>query len=216
MKKYQAILFDLDGTIIDPKKGIITSIEYALEKLDISVEDPSILLNFIGPPLHHSFKHYFSLNDIDVSSAVQYYREYYTKQGIYENNLISGIDELLIGLSQKNSEIYVATSKPTIYAKEIIRFHNLEKYFKNIVGSNLDLTKSSKKEIIGSILGKISDIPREDIVMIGDTKYDIEGATSNGIDSIAVTFGYGDLEEVKNCHPTHIVSNISELSCLLL
>ncbi len=216
MHKYEAILFDLDGTLTDPKKGITNSIQYALEKLHITDYDREILVKFIGPSLDESFKQYFSMDHDQAFTAINYYREYFKVKGLYENHIYPGIPELLERIHGEKRHIFVATSKPTPFAKEILTHFKLATFCEDIVGSNLDLTRVKKTEIIEYVLQKIPQIPREKVVMIGDRKYDIIGAKNANIASIGVTYGYGNLGEIQQAQPTVIANDVAELSHLLL
>jgi phosphoglycolate phosphatase len=215
MKPYDIILFDLDGTLTDPKTGITKSIQYALEKLGIKEENQNKLEAFIGPPLLESFKKYYSFGDSKARQAVDYYREYFSNKGIFENNVYRGIPELLKHLYDKKKRLILATSKPTIYSKRILKHFALHKYFYFVVGSNLDLTLTSKTEIIRNILLKLKDYRKNQVVMIGDRKEDVIGAQQNSLDSIAVTYGYGSTEELKKVNPTYIIHSVEELKLLI-
>ena len=213
MKTYTHILFDLDGTLTDPKEGIINSIQYALKRMDVKMEYHE-LLHFIGPPLHKSFQTIFETEE-KAFEAVAIYREYFSKKGIFENFVYNGIPELLQSLNDKNKIVILATSKPTVYAKQILHHFNLAHYFKEIIGSNLDGTQTEKKDVITEVLNHIADVDVKKIVMIGDRKHDIIGAKHHHIDSIAVSYGYGKLEELKKEEPTTIVNSVEELRLLL-
>ncbi|WP_371805445.1 HAD family hydrolase [Candidatus Lokiarchaeum ossiferum] len=216
MEKYDVILFDLDGTLTDPKKGIINSIKYALKKLNISNYDPKTLVEFIGPPLDESFEYYFHMDHDQALTAINYYREYFKVKGLFENQIYPGIPELMKRIHDQKRKIYVATSKPTPFAKDILNHFKIADYCVEIVGSNLNLTRVKKADIIEYVLQKIPQCPRERIVMVGDRKYDIIGAKDTKIDSIGVTYGYGNLEEIKHANPTMIAHSVAELSHLLL
>ena len=126
MKKY--ILFDLDGTITDPKEGITKSVAYALSKFGIKVDSLNELCKFIGPPLKDSFIEYYNFNDDEAEKAIKYYREYFSDRGIYENQVYKGFEDILISLKENNKVLIVATSKPTIFAQKILEHFNLRKY----------------------------------------------------------------------------------------
>jgi phosphoglycolate phosphatase len=212
---YDVILFDLDGTLTDPKIGITKSVQYALAKFNIHEPDLDKLIPFIGPPLIESFQEFYGLNDADAHMAVTYYREYFTETGIYENAVFPGITELLSKLSANNKQIIMATSKPTIFAEQIAQHFGIGQFFSTIVGSNLDGSRMSKTEIIDYILQTIPHLDRQNIVMIGDRKHDIIGAQNNNIDSIAVAYGYGTIEELQAAKATFIVQSIDQLASLL-
>lgn len=214
MKQYKHILFDLDGTLTDPQEGIINSVQYALKRFGI-VKQNEELLYFIGPPLHKSFEAIFGTEE-KAFEAVHIYREYYSVKGIFENKLYDGIHELLEELNKNNKILHVATSKPTKFAVQILHHFNIHHHFKIIMGSNMDGSRTEKHEVIQEILNQLPGTSIENLVMIGDRKYDVIGAQYHNIDSISVAFGYGTMEELKNAEPTYIVEKVSDLKRLLL
>lgn len=214
MNHYDVILFDLDGTISDPKVGIVTSIQYALNKMGITESDTKKLELFIGPPLKDSFAAYYGFKDEKNNQAIQYYREYFAKQGLFENELYSGFQDLLEDLKQQGKKVFVATSKPTVFATRILEYFRIDHYFAGVVGSELDGTRSLKAEIIEYIINKY-ELNQDSMVMIGDRKYDIVGAKENHVASIAVTYGYGTLEELTAASPSYIVHSVKGLHALL-
>ena len=213
MKKY--ILFDLDGTIIDPKIGITSSVAYALEKFNIHVENLDNLCKFIGPPLKDSFMDFYSFSEEDAEKAVLYYRERFQEKGIYENFLYNNFEELLINLKKQNKTLLIATSKPTVFAEKILEYFNLRKYFDYVGGSNFDGTRAAKVEVILHVLKENSIEDLSEAIMVGDRKHDIIGAKKAGLQSIGVLYGYGDYEELTACGADYIVKNVEELSNLL-
>jgi len=212
---YEIILFDLDGTLTDPKVGITSSIQYALQKMGIYEEDVEKLTPFIGPPLLGSFKEFYQMSDEEAKQAIVYYRERFAVTGLYENQVYLGMEELLSKLHKQGKILIVATSKPTEFSVEILKHFNLFQYFTAIIGSNLDGTRTDKGDVIEFALTNQSIDGRSRIVMIGDRKYDIIGAKRNGIDVIAVTYGYGGYDELVAAEPNYIVSSVEELSILL-
>ena len=213
---YQVILFDLDGTLTDPKVGITKSVQYALAKYDIHEPDLDKLIPFIGPPLVESFQEFYSLTNEQAHAAVGYYREYFTKAGMYENAVYPGIKELLARLAAVDRQLIVATSKPTVFSEQIMAHFGLDRFFSSIVGSNLDGSRIHKAEIIDHILASLPGFDRLNIIMVGDRKHDILGAKHNRIDSVAVSYGFGGLAELEAAQPTYIVSTVYELEkCLL-
>ncbi|MFS0862230.1 HAD family hydrolase [Fredinandcohnia sp. 179-A 10B2 NHS] len=207
MKK--VILFDLDGTLSDPKVGITKSVQYALQKLNITEPDLDKLECFIGPPLQDSFKEFYGLNEEEAKLAIEFYRERFKEKGMFENALYPGIPELLQSLN--GLTLVVATSKPTVFSEQILHYFNIHQYFDLVVGSNLDGTMIAKTEIIQYILDHYSDHKSEDFMMIGDRKHDIIGANNTGIDSIGVTYGYGSRQELEDANATYLVERVSEL-----
>lgn len=216
MKKYEIILFDLDGTLSDPKIGITTSIQYGLEKMGIMENDLQKLECFIGPPLQTSFTDYYGFDELQCKEAIEFYRERFIKTGMYENELYEGIVSLLKKLKAAGKKLAVATSKPTIFAIEILNYFQINEYFDVVVGSELDGTRSAKAEIIQDVLNQFQDNTKDSFVMIGDRKHDMIGANLTGIDSIGVTYGFGSTEELEHASATYIVESIEELENLIV
>lgn len=208
---YKTFLFDLDGTLTDPKEGIINSVLYALEKIGIEEVNISELDSFIGPPIQQSFVDRYNMNEIEVERAVFYFREYLKQSGLLENKVYDGITTLLQELKDAGNRLFVATSKPTVFAKQVIEHFQLTSFFEEIVGSNLDGTRIKKEEIIAHILQTNEELKKEEMVMIGDRKHDVIGANSNGIASIGVLYGYGSEIELSDAGAIHIVKDVEEL-----
>jgi len=208
------ILFDLDGTLTDPKIGITKSTQYALAHFGINTENPDDLCKHIGPPIRTSFKEY-GLTDAEVEEAVSKYRERFVDVGIYENTMYQGVDEMLQKLQDSGKTLILATSKVAAYAQIILEHFNLAKFFTFVSGSELNGDRSEKSEVIQYALDQnnISDLSK--CIMIGDRKYDIVGAKAIGIDSIGVLYGYGDYEELSQAGADHIVKDVDALSDLL-
>lgn len=207
---YSNILFDLDGTLTDPKLGIMKSVQYSLEKFGIMESNLDKLEPFIGPPLGKSFNEIFAFSESESKRAIEFYREYFKDRGIFENKLYEGIPELLEMLRNQRKTLIVATSKPTVFAQKILDYFDIACYFDYICGSHLDGTRSDKGEIIRYVLDEKS-LKISETVMIGDREHDIIGAQKNGIDSIGVLYGYGGDEEIINIHPTYIIKTVGKL-----
>ncbi|MCJ8012184.1 HAD family hydrolase [Paenibacillus sp. KQZ6P-2] len=216
MNKYKAILFDLDGTLTDPKVGITKCVQYALKKMGIVVDDLNELEPFIGPPLQESFSKIYSFDEEQTKLAIEYYRERFKETGMFENEIYPGIIELLTLLKEHQNELVVATSKPTVFSEKILHHFNIDKYFNLVVGSNLDGTRTAKTEIIQYILDKYEDKEKHEFIMIGDRKHDIIGAKNTGIHSMGVSYGYGSLDELIQSNPTYIVHNVDSIKGKLL
>jgi len=214
--KYSIILFDLDGTLSDPKIGITKSVQYALAKIGIDEPDLDKLDCFIGPPLQDSFAEYYSFDEGKTNKAIDFYRERFKDEGLFENDLYSSIPILLKSLQELQFTLVVATSKPTVFAEQILQHFNIKQYFDLVVGSNLDGTRTAKTEIIQYIIDAYNPHTLDNFIMIGDRKHDIIGANNTGIDSIGVTYGYGSFEELSHANPTHIVNSVDQLKDILL
>lgn len=208
--KYKNILFDLDGTLTDSKPGIVKGVQYALRCCGIDEPDLDKLTSFVGPPLYKSFMNYLECSEEDAKEVVECYREYYAETGLYENALYEGIDALLYHLKEKGYKIILASSKPRIYVKRILSYFRIMRYFDIVEGSELDGKNTDKGELIAHILEKWNLKP-EECVMIGDRKHDVQGAKANGMDSIAVGYGYGNQDELSKAGPTYFFSTIEEL-----
>ena len=213
---YDIILFDLDGTLTDPKPGITKSVQYALQKMGIVEEDLEKLTTFIGPPLVTSFKEFYNMSHDEANQALQYYREYFSTVGLYENAVYDGMKQLLIQLRSQGKTLFVATSKPTTFSIQILEHFGMSHFFKEVIGSELDGTRSEKDEVIAYVLSKIADHDLQKIIMVGDRKFDVLGAQQHGIDTVAVAYGYGSFEELTATKPTYIAATIAELGAILL
>ncbi|UCC11170.1 MAG: HAD family hydrolase [candidate division WOR-3 bacterium] len=213
--RYNAVLFDLDGTLTDPFHGIANSIKYALNKFGVHADDEQTLRACIGPPLLASFQKHFNLNERDARKAVAYYREYFSDKGLYENEVFPGIPRLLEELAAQRVCMVCATSKPTPYARRILEHFRLSQFLEFVIGSNMDLTRTDKKQIVHDVLEKLQMRAKEKAIMIGDRREDVEGARANSIDAIGVTYGYGSEAEIRNAHADYLVRSVEELGSLL-
>lgn len=218
--KYKNVIFDLDGTITEPAQGITNAIIYALGKFGIEVMDRTSLYKFIGPPLRDSFREFYDFSEQEVSNAVAFYREYYSTKGILENSIMPGMEQALVKLKAAGCRLYVATSKPEIYAVQILEHLKLADSFDLIAGDLLDGSRGSKELVIQHLLdssGISADICGiKNTVMVGDRRFDIIGAKGLGMDNIGVTFGYGDREELEACGAMYIADTAEEMADYIL
>lgn len=215
MRGYSHVIFDLDGTLTDPGEGIINSLLYALDFFGIQ-GDPRILKRFVGPPLIDSFMKYYGFSEEQAREAVKRYREYFREKGVFENQIYEGIPELLSVLKEQDKKLAIATTKPTVFARQVLEYFRVDHYFEDdlIIGSYLDGRRTVKAELVGAVLDLLS-IDDGRLVMVGDRKYDMIGAKTHSIDSIGVTYGYGEEEEITLAEPTYIAHSVDELSALL-
>jgi phosphoglycolate phosphatase len=213
---FEYILFDLDGTITDSGEGITKSVQYALKSFDINVENLEDLNKFIGPPLKDSFKKFYNFDEEKAELGLKKYREYYAEKGIFENSLYDGVVDLLEDLKKNNKTIILATSKPEVYAKQILEYFKVDKYFTFAAGSDFEETRVKKGEVIKYALeeAKISDLSK--VVMIGDREHDIIGAKENNIKSIGVLYGYGDVVELTQARAEYIAKTPKEILNIVL
>lgn len=215
MKSKEYILFDLDGTLTDSSIGIINSVVYALKKFSIEETDLLKLKKFIGPPLIDSFMKYYGFSKPKAIKAVEYYREYYSVKGIFENRLYDGIKELLEELYKENKKIILATSKPEGFANEILKHFGINRYFSFVGGATMNESRTEKDEVLEYIL-KECNINPQTAAMVGDRKYDIIGAHSFNIRAIGVLFGFGSRNELENANADYIVKTVYDLREILL
>jgi len=214
--EFDALLFDLDGTLTDPFDGITRSIQYALEKMRAEVPPADALRWCIGPPLWDSFAVLLDEDDRAVlDRAVDYYRERYTVEGLFENTLIPGIVDLLAQLADQGQKLFVATSKPHAYAGKIVDHFGLSRYFRKVYGSELDGRRSAKTELISHILSE-ERLNAGKTAMIGDRKHDLIGAHNNDVAAVGVLWGYGSREELAAENPLAIAEAPANLHSVLL
>lgn len=215
MKTKREILFDLDGTLTDPMQGITKSVQYALRSFGIEPPPLEKLTKFIGPPLKGSFQNFYGFSENDAELAVAKYREYFSETGIFENEVYPGIPLLLSALKRQGKQLYVATSKPLVFAERILRHFELETYFDFIGGSFLDGRRVEKEEVILHVLEQ-NKIEPSKAVMVGDRCFDTKGAHAAGIAAIGVLYGYGSREELSAAHADAIAETVSALSAILV
>ncbi|MGL4523544.1 MAG: HAD hydrolase-like protein [Bacilli bacterium] len=204
------ILFDLDGTLTDPWRGLLNGYRAMENGMGREAFEEESYRRWIGPPIQQSLRDEWSLDGEDIDAAVGHFRTYYSKFGLYENDVYPGVETLLATLHEK-FVLCVATSKPEVYAKQILEHFHLAKYFKHIVGCNLDGTRTNKSDVIAEVMRRLDVFTAEDYVMIGDRKMDVLGASSHGIDTIGVLWGYGDAEELQTAGAMHCVITCEEL-----
>lgn len=214
--KYKTFIFDFDGTLFDSRIGIISSIKYALDAFDIPHPSDETLSTFIGPPLLESFEKQFNLSKQQSIEALAKLREYYGDKGIFESKPYDGIFELLHSLKEKGFPLAIATAKPTLYTQQILEKHTWQHFFDSVRGSGLNGELYPKERTITEALKDLDIFYKEDVVMVGDTIYDIKGAQECGIDSIAVNYGYGKTQDLKDARPTKLVERVEDLAALLL
>ena len=205
-------LFDLDGTLTDPKVGITKSYQYALSAfgIDVKLDD---LTRFIGPPLRDVFKEFYGFGTSDVEKAVIKFREYFSTTGLLENDVYPEIREILEKLKECGVIMAVATSKATLYTNRILEHFKIDEYFSFVSGDEMDgsLTKNGKRDIIRIAMDVLDAEREKSAVMIGDRKHDIIGAREVGIDCIGVSWGYGSLDELEQAQATWIACSPDEM-----
>jgi phosphoglycolate phosphatase len=194
--------FDLDGTLTNPKPGITRCIQYALERLSHPVPPADELVWCIGPPLHGSFKKFLGTDEL-AHRAIELYRERFRDVGLYENEAYAGIETTLSDVAGLGRRMFIATSKPKIYADRIVEHFGLKRYFEHVFGSELDGTRSDKAELLAYALDQTQADPAR-AIMIGDRSHDVTGARKNGMKAIGVLYGYGTLTELTEAGADHL------------
>lgn len=212
---FGTILFDLDGTLVDSSPGIVNGVRYAADKLGLSF-DESKIAGIIGPPVKDAMRLLFpNFTDDQLTDVVKVFREYYSTQGCHEFSLYEGMAALLAQLSSADKKLYVATSKPAVFADKMLVTAGVRPYFHGLVGSQLDIPHQTKGQIIGMTLNDPRHVVSRHAVMVGDRVFDIEGARENNIRSIGVTYGYGSLQELQEAGANHIVHDVASLQKIL-
>ncbi len=208
----QNILFDLDGTLTDPKSGIVRCIQYALAELGEEPPGEEELLWCIGPPLRDSFETLLGARAGEAERALELYRVRFADQGMFENDVYDGVPAVLESLTEKS--LFIATSKPHVYAKPILDHFGLTHYFRGIYGSELDGTRSNKRHLLGHLLAE-QKLNAAETVMIGDRRHAAEGARANGLTTIWVEWGYGGKVECDEVKPDFICATVDGLANVL-
>jgi phosphoglycolate phosphatase len=213
--RFKYILFDLDGTLIDSEEGIVKCIQYAISQLGIEEIPYDKLVSLIGPPIQDTFQILFgNKNHSLVDQAVALYRERFSTKGVVEAQLYEGIVPMLSSLNKEDLSLFIATSKPYVFAKRVMARLDMTQYFKEIYGPELDGTRRYKADLIENIL-KSENIPAEQAVMVGDRSHDIVGANANALRGIGVSWGYGTKEELSEAKAWRICDSIDRLKRLL-
>ena len=216
MTNFSHIIFDLDGTLTDNTRGIKNSVRHALKKLQIDDLNGVLPEQFIGPPLQWGFRNLFGLSERNTKLAVEFFRDYYSVNGKFENDPYAGIFEMLEELHFKGKNMYIATSKLEKFAVEISEYFGFSKYISQLKGADYKGEKATKGQIISDLLNDLQLTPSTDIVMIGDTLFDIEGGKENGLSTIAVSYGFGKKEDLEKTDPDYLVETIEELYEILI
>ncbi|MBE5944202.1 MAG: HAD family hydrolase [Lachnospiraceae bacterium] len=220
MRKYDYVIFDLDGTITEPAEGITNAIIYALKKYNIQVDDRSSLFKFIGPPLRDSFKEFYGFSQERAEEAVSFYREYYKDRGLIENELMPGIKHCLELLNKAGCKLCVATSKPEEYAIKILDNLQVLNFFDTVAGASLDGSRDKKELVMKYLFERLKEKYEgfcvDKAVMVGDRHFDIYGANYFKMESIGVTFGYGSKDELTEAGATVVLDSSQDIEKYIL
>ena len=213
--KYSYVLFDLDGTVTDPEEGITKSVQYALQHFSIEVQERRELYKFIGPPLKDSFMEFYGFTEQQAGEALLKYRERFEVTGWRENVVYDGMEKLLRHLRRRGKRIMLATSKPEVFAEQILVYFGLRDYFDFVGGASLDGRRNYKADVIRYVLDANGISSREKAVMVGDRKFDILGAKEFGLETVGVLYGYGSREELQSAGTDYLCETPEETAKLL-
>lgn len=213
MKKKQVILFDMDGTINDSADGIINGIIHTLTHYGKTVPERKELLKYVGPPFRQTLIEVFGFSAEEAAAVHPCMREYMMRQGMFENRLYDGVEDMLKTLKAQGKTIGLATAKLVDQAEAILKHFGMDKYFDFAGGATEAI--SGKTAVIKHVLDNLDIKDKSTVIMIGDRNHDIWGAAENGIDAVGVLYGYGTQEELAACNPKYIVNTVEELTKLL-
>jgi phosphoglycolate phosphatase len=194
---YSAVLFDLDGTIVDSAPGITSSLAYTFEAMGLQVPSPAKLLEWVGPPIMDSFRDLAGFDPLTSARALAIYREHYVLTGVFDADLYPGLRDVLRTIHESDLPLSLATSKPESTARLILDHYDLARYFDELTGASEDEVRSAKADVVEEALRRLrvrgADLTRP--VMVGDRHHDVVGAAAHGVPTIYVTWGYGAPEE---------------------
>lgn len=210
------LLFDLDGTLIDPKIGITQSVRFALAKMGRPLAVDENIDWCIGPPLQENFARLLETEAASmIDRAVAFYRERYATTGLFEAQVYEGIPEMLAVLKSQGRTLILATSKPTVFAEAILDHFQLRSFFKAVYGSELDGRRRHKEALLGYLVA-CEGLAGSRVIMIGDRKFDVLGARANGLIAVGVTYGYGSAAELTAAEPDRLCQSPTDLKQYLM
>lgn len=213
----QHVLFDLDGTLTDPALGITNSIMYAMPRFGLTPPaDRSELFHFIGPPLKENMMRTFSLSEDDGERMLAAYREYFSTRGLFENEVYPGIPQLLAALTARGIRVHLATSKPEVFARQIVEHFGLLPYFSFVGAADLHGRMHQKRDVIAHVLAHVPDITPDNAVMVGDRDVDITGARACGLRAVGCAYGYAAAGELEGVDAPYIARDVPHLQSILL
>ena len=217
MKNYDIIAFDLDGTLTNPEGGLIEGYKYAFSKMNIPMTMSNHeLRKYIGPPLISEWQRDFSLTDSEAERMIGYFREYYNVYGWWDNKPYENIDVVLKELREAGKTLITATSKPEITARKVLSLFGLDKYFDFIGGATFDTSRDKKHQVLEYSLATVGCTDKSRAILVGDRRFDAEGAAIVGIDSMGVLYGHGTREELLSENFVTVVDSVLDISRALL
>ena len=215
MANYDAVLFDFDGTLLDTSRGIFQSLIYALKCAGADEPDEATLRKFIGPPIYDSFLNLFHFKEDEIDFLIKKYREHYSAQGLYEYDIYDGIPELLKTVHENGVKVATASSKPRVFIEKILVKTGLAQYVDYVGGTTFDEKSGGKTEILLDAMEKLGCKDKSRVLMVGDRKFDIDGAKGAGIVTAAVLYGFGNRREFEEHGAEYIVENTGEIENII-
>ena len=217
MRKYDYVIFDFDGTVVDTGEGILKSLQYSFKEMGKEVPSFDELKKFIGPPIHYSYTTYYGVSEEEVGMYIKKYRERYRAKGIYECALYEGFPGVLDSLHEMDIKVGIASSKPISLIYDVADFLGVTEKFDTIVGVQTDDSNhSSKTGLILEAMEKLNVDDKSRVLMVGDRLYDIDGAVGAEVKSCGVLWGYGSEQEFLNHNADYVVSDTEELLKIIL
>lgn len=217
MAKYDYVIFDFDGTVVDTGEGILKSLQYSFREMGREVPELNDLKKFIGPPIYYSYTTFYGVSEEEVGMYIKKYRERYKEKGIYECALYDGMLQLLDTLKANGIKIGIASSKPEHLIYSVADYLNITDKFDAIVGVKIDDSNhSSKTQLILEAMEKLGAAQKSKVLMVGDRKFDIDGAAGAGVDCCGAIWGYGSREEFREHNAAFIADKTEEVLDLVL
>ena len=213
MPHYDAILFDVDGTLIDSAPGILNTLETVFRDMGVDVTNVN-LRRYIGPPLRKSFAEHFS-DPAKIEEAMERYRVIYHEKGSHEGGAYPGVPEMLRRLKDAGFTLCTATCKPTEVVTPILEEQGIAGYFAFVGGASMDESRDTKTDVIRHVLRQPA-LQGKRVLMVGDRSDDMQGAANCGLDAAGVLYGYGSREELERAGADALAASPEELKTLIL
>ncbi len=209
------VMFDLDGTVLDSKLGIFRSAKYAMDALSLPMPSEEAMMEFLGPPLSDGFAQVCGVREEQVADAVRLYREYYNGGGKFEASIYDGVRELLVSLKEQGRCCCITTSKPHVFARQILEHFGMADCFDGIYGAEMDGTRGKKSEVVAYCLQQ-QGMTAADAVLVGDRHFDVNGAKALGIPCVGVLYGYGTKDELEKAGAVALAERAEDLLGIVL
>ena len=217
MARYDYVIFDFDGTVVDTGEGILKSLQYSFKEMGREVPDLNDLKKFIGPPIYYSYTTFYNVSEDEVGMYIQKYRERYKVKGIYECELYDGMIELIDTLKANGVKVGIASSKPIHLIYSVADYLKITDKFDAIVGVKIDDSNhSSKTQLVLDSMAEMGATDKSKVLMVGDRLFDIDGAAGAGVDSCGAIWGYGSEEEFREHNATYIAYKTTDVAELAL